>query len=57
MDGIDEDTVPVLITAPAERLNERLLKRGREDAAAAAERLQRSEAYDLDVTGAGDDRQ
>ena len=41
MDGIDEATVPVLITAPAERLKERLLKRGREDAAAAAERLQR----------------
>ena len=52
MDGIGEATVPVLITAPAERLKERLLKRGREDADAAAERLQRGVAYDLDVAGA-----
>ncbi len=52
MDGIDEDTVPVLITAPAERLQERLLKRGREDAAAATERLRRGLARDLDVAGA-----
>ena len=52
MDGVDKDTVPVLITAPAGRLKERLLKRGREDAAAAAERLRRGLARDLDVTGA-----
>ena len=52
LDGAGEDTVPVLITASAERLKERLLKRGREDAAAASERLQRSVARDLDVAGA-----
>ena len=52
MDGIDEATVPVLITAPAERLKERLLRRGREDAGAAAERLRRGLADDLDVAGA-----
>jgi ribose 1,5-bisphosphokinase len=52
MGGVDKDTVPVLITAPAERLQERLLKRGREDAAAAAERLRRGLADDLDVPGA-----
>ena len=43
--GIDDDTLPVLITAPAECLAERLAARGREDSAAAAVRLQRSEAY------------
>jgi len=52
MHGIDEATVPVLITAPAERLKERLLKRGREDVAAAAERLRRGLTRDLDVAGA-----
>jgi ribose 1,5-bisphosphokinase len=52
MDGVDKDTVPVLITAPAGRLKERLLKRGREDSAAAAERLRRGLTRDLDVTGA-----
>jgi ribose 1,5-bisphosphokinase len=52
LDGAREDTVPVLITASAERLKERLLKRGREDAAAASERLQRSMAQDIDVAGA-----
>ena len=51
MGGIDEATVPVLITAPAERLKERLLKRGREDASATAERLQRGVTCDLDVAG------
>jgi ribose 1,5-bisphosphokinase PhnN len=51
MDGIGEATVPVLITAPAERLKERLLKRGREDASATAERLQRGLTRDLDVAG------
>jgi ribose 1,5-bisphosphokinase len=51
MNGVDKDTVPVLITAPAERLQERLVKRGREDAAAAAERLRRGMAADLDLPG------
>jgi len=51
MEDIDEDTVPVLITAPAERLQERLQRRGREDADATAERLQRAAAQDLDVAG------
>jgi len=45
--GIDTDTHPVLITASPQRLTERLAARGREDAAAAAERLERSEAYDV----------
>lgn len=45
--GVDPDTYPVLITAPAERLRERLAARGREDEAAAARRLERSEAYDV----------
>ncbi|MDP2334151.1 MAG: phosphonate metabolism protein/1,5-bisphosphokinase (PRPP-forming) PhnN [Reyranella sp.] len=45
--GIDPDTYPVLITAPAERLRERLAARGREDEAAAARRLERSDAYDV----------
>jgi ribose 1,5-bisphosphokinase len=48
LDGIDEDTVPVLITASAERLQERLLRRGREDGAAAAERLRRGLAHEID---------
>ncbi len=52
LDDVDKDTVPVLVTAPVERLKERLLKRGREDAAAAAGRLQRSLTRDLDVVGA-----
>lgn len=43
--GIDDDTCPVLITAPAERLAERLAARGREDSRSAAARLQRGEAY------------
>lgn len=45
--GVDPDTYPVLITAPAERLRERLAARGREDEAAAARRLERSDAYDV----------
>lgn len=45
--GIDNNTVPVMITAPAERLQERLLKRGREDAAAASERLRRGLTHDV----------
>jgi ribose 1,5-bisphosphokinase len=46
--GLDADTHPVLITAPAERLAERLEARGREDSAAAARRLGRGEAYTVD---------
>jgi ribose 1,5-bisphosphokinase len=45
--GVDDTTHPVLITAPADRLAQRLATRGREDGEAAAERLQRSEAYDV----------
>lgn len=45
--GVDPDTYPVLITAPAERLRERLAMRGREDQAAAAQRLARSTAYEV----------
>lgn len=45
------DTVPVLITAPAERLQTRLAQRGREDLTAVTERLRRGLAYDLDVPG------
>ena len=47
MAGVDDNTHPVLVTAPAERLAQRLASRAREDAEAAAERLQRSEAYDV----------
>lgn len=43
----DDDTYPVLITAPAGRLAERLAARGREDGEAAAARLQRSTAYEV----------
>lgn len=45
--GIDDDTHPVLITAPPERLAERLAARGRESENAAAARLGRGEAYEL----------
>jgi ribose 1,5-bisphosphokinase len=45
--GIGEEILPVLITAPTERLQERLLKRGREDPAASAARLQRATALDV----------
>jgi ribose 1,5-bisphosphokinase len=45
--GIDPDTYPILITAPAERLRERLAARGREDQVAVAKRLERSDAYDI----------
>lgn len=44
-DGLDADTHPVLITAPAERLAERLAMRGRENSDAAAQRLGRGDAY------------
>ena len=50
MAGIDEATLPVLITAPAERLAERLAARGREDSKSAAERLRRGEAYIVNDT-------
>ena len=46
--GLDADTYPVLITAPAERLVERLAERGREDSSAAAKRLGRGAAYAVD---------
>ena len=45
--GIDDDTYPVLITASAERLAERIAARGRETGSAATARLERSEAYDM----------
>ncbi len=45
--GVDPDTYPVLITAPAELLRDRLAARGREDEAAAARRLERGDAYDV----------
>ena len=45
--GVDPDTYPVLITAPVELLRDRLAVRGREDEAAAARRLERSDAYDV----------
>ena len=46
--GIDDGTVPVLITAPAERLAARLAQRGREDMGAAQARLQRGQAHAVD---------
>ena len=45
--GGDPDTYPVLITAPAPLLRQRLAARGREDEAGAARRLERSDAYDI----------
>ena len=45
--GIDDHTWPVLITAPAERLAERLAARGRESASATTARLARGESYDM----------
>ncbi|MEI7875177.1 MAG: phosphonate metabolism protein/1,5-bisphosphokinase (PRPP-forming) PhnN [Alphaproteobacteria bacterium] len=45
--GVDPDTYPVLITAPVELLRDRLAARGREDEAAAARRLERSDAYEV----------
>ena len=44
--GLDSLARPVLITAPAERLRQRLAGRGRETALQAAERLDRAGAYD-----------
>ncbi len=46
--GLDSQARPVLITAPAERLRQRLAGRGRESALEAAERLERADAYDID---------
>jgi len=46
--GLDSQARPVLITAPVERLRQRLEGRGRESAIEAAERLERADAYDLD---------
>jgi ribose 1,5-bisphosphokinase len=52
LDGAREDTVPVLITASAERLKERLLKRGREDAAAGGARRPRPRALAISTSPA-----
>jgi ribose 1,5-bisphosphokinase len=46
--GLDSQVRPVLITAPAERLRQRLAGRGRESALEAAERLERADAYEID---------
>jgi ribose 1,5-bisphosphokinase len=46
-DGLDADTHPVLITAPPQRLAERLAARGREDSGAATQRLGRGAAYEI----------
>ncbi|SKA27096.1 ribose 1,5-bisphosphokinase [Enhydrobacter aerosaccus] len=45
--GVDDDTYPVLITAPPEMLAERLAARGREDESAALARLDRGMAYEV----------
>jgi ribose 1,5-bisphosphokinase len=45
--GADPDVHPVLITAPPDRLAERLAVRDRENAQEAAARLQRSDAYEV----------
>ena len=47
LDGADPDVHPVLITAPPDRLAQRLAVRGRENVQEAAARLQRSDAYDV----------
>jgi len=47
VNGGDDETHPVLITAPAGTLAERLAGRGREDSAAAEARLGRSDAYEV----------
>ncbi len=46
--GLDSQARPVLITAPAERLRQRLVGRGRESALEAAGRLERADAYEID---------
>ena len=45
--GLDSQARPVLITAPVERLRQRLAGRGRESAVEAAERLERADAYEI----------
>jgi ribose 1,5-bisphosphokinase len=45
--GVDDDTHPLLITAPTETLASRLAARGREDRDAAVKRLGRGEAYEI----------
>ena len=45
--GLDSQACPVLITAPPERLKQRLAGRGRESSIEAAERLQRADAYEI----------
>lgn len=47
MDSDDADTHPVLVTAPTERLAERLSARGREDSGETVERLRRGGAYEV----------
>jgi ribose 1,5-bisphosphokinase len=47
--GIDNNTVPVMITAPAQQLQERLLKRGREDAVASSARLRRGLSHEVEA--------
>lgn len=46
--GLDSQVRPVLITAPADRLKQRLAGRGRETSNEAEKRLQRAEAYEID---------
>lgn len=46
--GLDSQARPVLITAPADCLKQRLAGRGRETSTEAAKRLQRAEAYEID---------
>lgn len=45
--GVDDDTFPVLITAPAAALAQRLASRGRETETAALARLDRGQAYEI----------
>jgi ribose 1,5-bisphosphokinase len=46
--GLDSQARPVLVTASAASLRQRLAARGRESAIEAAERLQRADAYEVD---------
>jgi ribose 1,5-bisphosphokinase len=46
--GLDSQAQPVLITAPADHLKQRLAGRGRETSNEVAKRLQRAEAYEID---------
>jgi ribose 1,5-bisphosphokinase len=45
--ALDSQTHPVLITAPAGRLQQRLIGRGRETTLQATERLERADAYEI----------